>query len=133
MTRFLRFCMAGTVGFLIDASSLYLFVHLGIPALVARLFSFLLAVTGTWLLNRRYTFDSSGSSGLFQEWLHYLAVNGVGGAINYLCFALALLSLELVQTYPVLGVAIGSVVALFFNYFANKHLVFRAANEVAGR
>jgi len=37
------------------------------------------------------------------------------------------LSLAAVQAEPVLGVAAGSAVALLFNYFANKRLVFRVA------
>lgn len=125
--QFLRFCLVGTVGFLIDAATLQGLMALGLGPLVARLFSFLLAATGTWLLNRRYTFDSTAPRGLWREWLHYLAVNGVGGGINYFCYAVALLTLETVRAQPVLGVAIGSVVAMVFNYLANKHLVFRTA------
>ena len=123
--RFLRFCLVGSVGFLLDAVVLWGLMALGFAPLVARVFSYLAAATGTWLLNRRYTFDADPQLGLWREWTHYLAVNGLGGGINYLCFALALMTLDAVRAQPVLGVALGSAVALVFNYLANKHLVFR--------
>ena len=57
-------------------------------------------------------------------WLHYLSVNGVGAGINYGIYVLSLLTLDMVRQTPVLGVALGSALALIFNYVANLHWVF---------
>lgn len=41
-----------------------------------------------------------------------------------LIYALSLLTLDAVRQNPVLGVALGSAIALIFNYVANLHWVF---------
>ena len=127
--RFLRFCLVGAVGFLLDAGTLYwLLAVTPLGPLPARALSYLLAATGTWLLNRRYTFgDHRNERPLNREWVHYLAVNALGGGLNYLTYALLVLGVPAVRAQPVLGVAAGSALALLFNYFANKRLVFRVA------
>lgn len=128
--RFFRFCLVGAVGFLLDAATLYWLLALtALGPLPARLLSYLVAATGTWLLNRRYTFlDGEGGRPPHREWLHYLAMNAVGGGVNYLTYALLVLTVAAVHSQPVLGVAVGSAVALLFNYLANKHWVFRVAS-----
>jgi len=128
--RFVRFCLVGAAGFLLDAAVLYWLIAVTpLGPLPARALSYLAAATGTWLLNRRYTFANARRSGaLHREWLHYLAVNAVGGGINYLAYALLVLSVEAVASQPVLGVAVGSACALLFNYLANKRWVFRVAS-----
>jgi len=57
LTRFLRFALVGTIGFVVDASVLRLVVAIfAINLYAGRLVSFLAAATVTWLLNRTFTF-----------------------------------------------------------------------------
>lgn len=128
--QFVRFCLVGGLGFMLDAGVLMGLVSMGWHPLLARLLSFLVAATGTWLLNRSFTFSNAPRDGAGRQWFHYLTVNGLGGGINYLCYALAYWLVDEVRQQPVIGVAIGSAVALLFNYFANKHLVFRTLPKV---
>lgn len=124
--QFIRFCMAGGIGFLVDAAVLEALSLCCMEPLTARLVSYLAAATATWLLNRRYTFQMAGHRDLFGEWLRYLAANGLGWAVNYGAFVAALVLLEPVRQNPVLGVAIGSAAAIGINFLANKHFVFSA-------
>jgi putative flippase GtrA len=56
----LRFAIAGTVGFVVDAGVLYL-VKDSLGYYLGRALSFFLAVFCTWLLNRQFTFHQKAS------------------------------------------------------------------------
>src|SRR6478609_10370442 len=93
--EFARFCVVGTLGFLADVAVLYALVGwLGWYG--ARVISFLVAVTVTWALNRRFTFRQASlaaaadSSGLLGEYLAYVASMLGGAAVNYAAYALIL-------------------------------------------
>lgn len=132
--QFLRFAVVGTIGFVADAAVLHLLIQvLGMGPFLGRLISFFVAATVTWILNRTYTFRAHGNRKRSGEWVRYVFVNGFGGAINYGVYAACIVSFGLVREYPFLGVAVGSLVAMMFNFFANRHLVFRpvAAKETA--
>lgn len=125
LPQFLRFCLVGGVGFVADTAGLYLLSRAGgLDLYSARALSFIIAATLTWGLNRRFTFAANRkASG--KEWGQYILVNGAGALVNYGAYALAISILPLARAEPVIAVAIGSALALFVNFFANKHLVFR--------
>lgn len=129
-SEFLRFCAVGAVGFIVDASILQILTgSFGMDPYGSRLISFLIAVTVTWLLNRRYTFSVDQGVRLHREWARYISINAFGGGLNYLTYALCVSQFTLVHRYLFLGVAAGSAVGLLVNYSASKYLVF----GVAGR
>lgn len=120
-----RFSLVGAIGFLLDAGLLHVLVTIfDINPYVARLISFLFAATGTWFLNRNFTFKDAAQRKINREWSQYLLFNSIGGGINYACFACCLFIFEVARAYPVLGVAIGSAVGLVFNFSASKYIVF---------
>lgn len=120
---FLRFCLVGVVGFLVDAGLTLLFTQtVLLPPLPSRIAAFVLAATVTWLLNRRYTFRSTAGA---RSWLPYVTATGFGAVIN---ISVYWLWLRLVGESPeaiVDGVALGSVVALAFNYFVSRAIFAR--------
>ena len=123
--QFLRFAVVGALAFLVDASVLQAALALGLDPYSGRLASYLCAATAAWAMNRRYTFRVPGREGLAGEWLAYLAANAIGGLVNYGTYVLALWLSGAVRTWPVLGVAAGSVAGLAFNFVVNKYWVFR--------
>lgn len=128
--QFLRFAVVGTIGFIADASALQLLIKvIGMGLFSGRLVSFLFAATVTWILNRTYTFRAGNTGKRTGEWVRYVFVNGIGGVINYGVYAACILSFSVAREYPVLGVAVGSLVAMMFNFFANRHLVFRPVRQ----
>src|SRR5574337_100667 len=131
--QFLRFCMVGTVGFVVDAGSLYLLMAAtGAGPYLTRFFSFIVAASATWILNRTYTFHASRREPILIEWLRYLGYASVGGAINYGVYACTLLGFDVAQAHPVIGVAAGSIAGLSFNFLATRSLVFRVAGYKDG-
>jgi putative flippase GtrA len=127
MRQFALFCVAGVIGFLVDAGIVQALVAGGgFDPYASRIVSFLCALTATWLFNRRYTFTPRRDENLWREWLRY-AFAMLGGFIaNYATYALMVYTLPLVREWPVIGVAAGSVAGLAVNYVSSKFWVYRA-------
>jgi putative flippase GtrA len=120
---FLRFCLVGVVGFGADAGLTLLFTQAAEwPALPSRIAAFLLAATATWLLNRRYTFRSTAGA---RSWMPYVAATSLGAVINISVYWLWLRTAGESPASILGGVALGSVVALTFNYFASRAIFLR--------
>ena len=129
-SQFIRFCVVGGIGFMVDAGILQLLaVFTTIDLYIGRIVSYLLAATCTWLLNRRFTFSNPKTAKPHKEWSYYVTLNAIGGGINYGVYAFCLLTFETVRAWPVLGVAIGSAVGLMVNFTTNKYWVFRTVGR----
>ena len=135
MIRFLRFCVVGTVGFIVDAGVLSVLLPFQDPY-SARVLSYLVAASVTWILNRHYTFSDcdesvTGETKTFDnrlsQWFKYIVANGIGAGVNYAVYVVCLLSYDTFKTHPVLGVAVGSIAGLIFNFTASRNWVFRNA------
>lgn len=125
-SAFLHFCVAGVVGLVVDIAVLYVLAPL-LGWYVARAGSFVAAASVTWWLNRRFTFalrPAHSQQPVWLEYVQYLASMLVGGTVNYLVYASVVYGVRSVFA-PVLGVALGSIAGLIFNYLAARHLVFR--------
>jgi putative flippase GtrA len=120
------FSLAGVAGFLVDAGIVWLFTMAGVDPFTAQIVAFTLAVTVTWLLNRRFTFAHHASPNWVREWMHYVAANSVGAIVNNGVYAILVLSVALFSKEPVLAVAVGSLAGLLFNFTASRALVFRS-------
>ena len=112
--QLVRFCLVGGVGFCVDAAILCGLVAAGWSPWPSRVASYLGAATLTWSLNRTFTFRRRRRAG-HREWLAYVAMNGIGAAINYAVFALVLL-LGPFEGRLLTGVALGSLAGLAFNF-----------------
>ena len=126
MRQFALFCVAGAIGFVVDAGLVQVLVRgFGFDPYASRVVSFLCAMTATWLFNRRWTFQPRHGEGLLHEWARYgLAMLG-GFAVNYGIYALMVWQWPLVREWPVLGVAAGSIAGLAVNYTSSRFWVFR--------
>jgi putative flippase GtrA len=123
--RFVRFSLVGIIGFIVDAATLSLCLWaLQIGPYEGRLVSYLMAATTTWLLNRRFTFADAAPDRAPIQWSRFLAVNAIGGAVNYGVYAGLIATSALVATEPVLGVAAGSFAGLICNFTGSRLLVF---------
>lgn len=127
MKQFLRFCIVGTIGFLVDAGTLYLLVlALDTDPYVGRVASFITAATTTWILNRRFTFNLAHNA-THKEWLSYLSLMVLGAILNYGTYALCLTYWAVVREQLWIGVAVGSIAALSINFITSR-LLFQRVN-----
>jgi putative flippase GtrA len=127
---FPAFVVVGGIGFIVDAGILSALVHgYGWGDYTARLVSFAGAVSVTWALNRKFAFADHRTVSRKQEYTRYLTVQGVGMGINFLVYSLCIASSALMDTWPVLALAVGSAVALIFNYVGARMFVFTGSNQ----
>ena len=127
---FPAFVVVGGIGFVIDASILAILVHgYSWGDYTARLVSFAVAVTATWYLNRSYVFSARKTLDRRSEYSRYLAVQLIGMAINFLVYSLCIATVEIMDQWPVLALAVGSAVALFFNFLGARLFVFRGDSD----
>lgn len=125
MISIVKFSVVGGVGFIVDAAVMYaLKVFVGIY--FAKMISFFCAVFVTWLLNRIFTFKGK-TSGLNNrdEFSRYLLLMLLGGTINYAAFYLSITFSPFIYTYPIFGVAIGSLTGMIFNYITSSRLIYK--------
>ena len=120
------FCLGGFVGFVIDAGLVQLLVsRWDANPYSSRLLSFVCAATGTWLFNRRYTFNGVRHYGRLGEWLRYLVAMSGGFAINFTVYATLVYQFEWIQRLPAVGVALGSVAGFVVNFSASRFWIYR--------
>lgn len=125
--RLVLFALAGALAFLVDAGILQLLVWgAGMDPYLARIGSFLCAVTTTWVFNRSVTFvDVMPTSGPWGQWCRYVISQLGGFSVNYFVYAVLVGSLAVVRQWPALGVGAGSLAGLIVNYFFASRFVFR--------
>ena len=128
-SEFIRFAVAGAIGFAVDAGILYAALALGCGPYVGRVISFICAAFATWQINRRITFEANTNVSLWREWCQYLAAMSLGGLCNYAAYAVALHVLPHGAASPLLAVAVGSIAGMFVNFATAKLWVFKAAPQ----
>jgi putative flippase GtrA len=121
-----QFVLVGGVGFVIDGSILVALVSgAGWLPWEGRAISFPVAVSVTWWLNRRLAFKGRGMSDRRTEYAAYVTVQLLGAAINLAVFGLCLRVLPWLAEWPLIPFAVGSAVALVFNYAGARFTIYR--------
>lgn len=131
---FPAFLAAGATGFVVDATILATLVHaFGWGDYTARIVSFSGAVTVTWYLNRRFAFADNKTTNRRREYSRYLGVQVVGMLINFLIYSICIAFSPTMDRWPVLALAVGSAVALVFNFAGSRIFVFTGlSNDTEG-
>jgi len=126
VTRFLKFSGIGIVAFLIDVIVFQAALSFSSASIyAARAFSFVVATSAAWWLNRTFTFRDAENTRPELQWARFFAANLVGGTVNYAVFVLAIVTVPFAAAYPVLALAAGSVSGVAFNFTAYLRYVFR--------
>ncbi|WP_080478997.1 GtrA family protein, partial [Serratia marcescens] len=91
-----------------------------------RLLSFMFAVVTTWVLNRNFTFDATRykNKSLWLEFIHYLSLMSIGGIINIVTYSSSVMASVYIGERPIIGVAIGSVAGMSFNFLSSKIFIY---------
>lgn len=129
---FTRFAGVGVTISLIDIGLLYLLNHFGLNIYLARIPSFLAAMTVGYILNRYFTFHHLETGrALWHSLVRHYGVHAVGGAINYGVFIATLIIGQKLDgqasssgTLPFVAVWIGGMFGMCFNFFFSKKMVF---------
>lgn len=120
------FSCIGAAGFVVDAVVLAVLLKItGWGLYISRVGSFLAAATFTWAANRIFTFPTADRSQRAAQWMKFVALNGIGGAVNLGVYAYLVTQFHTVARWPTIGVAAGSLAGLLFNFTLSRSLVFR--------
>ena len=127
--QFISFSVIGGVGFIVDTGMLYLLIYaIDVNLYLGRIFSYLCAVTVTWLLNRAYTFKTDEQpvlrTRLLKQWSKFAACNALGAVINYTIYALLITFISVFYNNPIFAIAIGTLFSVNINFFLSKKYVF---------
>lgn len=133
-TRFIRFAIVGSIGFLVDFLTFNLFRSgLGISPEVSSIFSFLVAVASNFIWNRYWTYPDSRSKPIIGQLFQFIIVNLAGLVIRTIVFILIKKPLvNLFEILPIslplkayilgenLSLAIVVIIIMFWNFFINR-------------
>lgn len=123
--RLQRFALVGAAGFCVDAGILTWLMGAGWSILLARLVSFSMAVTATWLLNRSWTFQDSSVVVVGRQYALYTAIQVLGALINLSIFTLLITLYVPFRNWPWIPLGAAAFFALAFNYVATHRLIFK--------
>lgn len=133
-TRFLKFCVVGVIGFVVDFGIMNLILHFTGNAKLASTISFIAAVISNFIWNRYWTYPDSREKPLMQQLGQFFLINIIGLGIRYLLFltidqpiislAERILPADFFIKPDVVGHNITMVIAVFivmmWNFFANR-------------
>jgi len=128
-----RFACVGTSIAFIDAGLLYLLKDApGFNVYLARLVSYGAAMSVGYFLNRYFTFHHLDRVRvLWDELLRFFSVHALGGLLNFAVFALIVMLGDKIgltgfwkAVWPLIGVWVGGLFGLTFNFLLSKKIVF---------
>lgn len=133
-TRFLKFCVVGVIGFVVDFGIMNLLLHFTGNARLSSAISFIAAVISNFIWNRYWTYPDSREKPLMQQLAQFFLINVIGLGIRYLLFstidrpiitlAERILPADFFISPSVVGHNITMVIAVFivmmWNFFANR-------------
>lgn len=123
--EYLAFALVGGIGFLVDAGLLTWLIKIQDWGLYSsRILSFSVAVTVTWYLNRRFTFTKNAGPRRGREYGRYFIVQIIGALINLGVYMFAIVIDPALGNTPIIPLALGSAVAMIFNFFGAKFFAF---------
>ncbi|MGI9315841.1 MAG: GtrA family protein [bacterium] len=123
--RLIAFACVGAYGFLLDASILSVLIFkFGWNPYISRIISFGLALPFSWLLNRIWTFRGQASDNRTREYSIYAIIQSMGALLNLAIYSICIYSSAFMIAYPIVALAIGSGIALLFNFLMLKRYAF---------
>ena len=135
----MRFATVGVKISAIDAGIVYLLPWIfGLNLYISRVISLGTAIMAGYLLHRYFTFGGIRQGCFYRQMAGHFGVHISGGLINYAVFSLIILfghnmieNKLLLSFLPLIGLWIGGVFGLSFNYFFSRKLVFHSKHQKA--
>lgn len=119
IAHLLTFAVIGGVGFVIDAGLTLLLIGAGVSPFLARVPAIAIAMTFTWLANRRLTFKVKAAR-TPAEAVRYAGVAISVGVLNYLIYS----ALTLAGVHALAAIVVATGIAMFASYFGYRYFAF---------
>lgn len=125
-TQVLKFALVGVSSTLIDWAIYFLLTReTSTFYLFAKSISFIISAINSYYLNRLWTFESTQKN-VIQEFAKFLIVSTIGLVTNTLILKLAV---EKFHWSDLTGLALATLVVMFWNFSANKLWVFKVKSS----
>ena len=125
--EFIKFCFVGVTNLAVDIVVYWFLTRaLDLYYFYAAVVSFCVAVTWSFLVNRRWTFRHRGSD-LGGQYLKFFVANVISMIIN---LSLFYIFVDYLLVHDLLSKVVVAVIVVFFNFSINKFWTFRPANAV---
>ncbi len=127
LKQFIKFGIVGFLSFLVDAG-IYLIVtrYLFVFYIIAKMISFVLAATNSYIFNRAWTFRSKNAQ-IGQEFSKFFIISAIGLGLNSLIMFLAV---DKIKLHDLVSLVIATALTMFWNFTANKFWTFRERQAV---
>lgn len=125
-SKVIQFGIIGVLAFFVDWFVMKFLMDRQTHFLVARLLSFLVAVSFTFVLNKYWTFKNSVATPILVQFLQFFAANSVGGFVNYVVSTSSyFFILNSNPRFIWLSLVFGSGAGFVFNFVMSNRFVFR--------
>lgn len=120
--QFIKFCSVGLTNLVVDYL-VYIFLtrffywHF----VAAKVASFVVAVSWSFTINRRWTFKSDGDK-LSQKYCKFFVANTIAMVLNIYLFYLAV---KVLKIYDLLALLLVAIIVSVFNFILNRFWTFK--------
>lgn len=122
--QFVKFCLVGVTNLALSLGVYWLLTRLLFwHYLPASVIGFIIAVTWSFFVNRKWTFKHDGNDH-GRQYVTFVAANLIGMAIN---LALLTLFIEFFKIFDIAAQLICSVIVAFINFGLNRFWTFKKA------
>ena len=122
VNEFVKFVVVGGVGTIINISILYLLTEkAGVYYLISAIFSFIIAMSSNFILNKIWTFKENIKLGIWKKYLQFGFVSMLALSVNLLFLYIFT---EVLGIYYILSQILAIGMALMINFLGNKIWTF---------
>lgn len=126
---FLRFFVAGLIGFSIDAGILNIGKYVfDLHPIVARIPAFCVAIVVTYFINRHFTFQASDVPHN-QSFPRYISANILLQGTNFAIYSGLVLAFSFLHDWPIIALVIASGTVMVASFLTSRFYVFRDKNK----
>jgi len=119
--QFIKFSAVGVTNTAIDLLTYLFFTRvLGVFYLIANVFAFVLSVTNSYFLNRKFTFKSKQNKKMEYSLFVMVMASGL-----VLAEIILFTSVEFFAATDITGKIVAIVIGVFYNFFVSKRFVFK--------
>jgi putative flippase GtrA len=122
--QFIRFGLAGSVGFCFDTATVYA-LRGAVGLYVAGVVAYVMAATVNWAINRAWAFRGQGGGRAHRQLGLFLLTSLGGFVLNRGVYAALITWSALCASQPVLALAAGTAAGMFVNFALARAIVFR--------
>jgi dolichol-phosphate mannosyltransferase len=122
LSHLVQFLVVGLSGLIINLAALTALLHWGVTEKQAVGIAIAISMLWNFGLNRRFSFSYARDQSIVRQFFGFIAACAVGAVVNYF----TTIRLWEMTRYKQLAAFIGVVAGTFFNFIANRFIIFRA-------